>query len=133
MLSASMLSCKKACLSCAGAYILDVNVGVPGDYEAVTMKKSSMHCKRFFGTVKLIIFSPLVLEQACRQYNGKPLINSVNGKVAVMMKYFRLLKNTWRSYRIDTGRRWHPRNHRKTHWCEAYRGLSENMALTDQT
>ena len=36
--------------------------------------------------------SPEVIEQACRYYNGKPLINSVNGKDAVMDAIFPIVQ-----------------------------------------
>ncbi|HHT77532.1 MAG TPA: dihydropteroate synthase [Clostridiaceae bacterium] len=77
----------------AGAHILDVNVGVPGIDEAVTMKKVVYALQEVLSVpLQIDSSSPLVLEQACRQYNGKPLINSVNGKVAVMDEVFPIVK-----------------------------------------
>ncbi len=37
---------------------------------------------------------PEAIEQACRYYNGKPLINSVNGKDETMDAIFPIVKNT---------------------------------------
>lgn len=36
--------------------------------------------------------SPEVIEKACRYYNGKPLINSVNGKEEVMEAIFPIVE-----------------------------------------
>ncbi len=65
----------------AGADILDVNVGLPDIDE-----KELMDCviRRLQGITTLPLQidtpDPAVLEHALRIYNGKPLINSVNGK-----------------------------------------------------
>ena len=69
----------------AGADVLDVNVGLPGIDEPQTMKK-------VISLVQEVINLPLqidssskeAIEIACRYYNGKPLINSVNGKDQVL-------------------------------------------------
>lgn len=77
----------------AGADVLDVNVGLPGIDEPATMK----HVVRL---LQEVITLPLqidssnadAIELACRYYNGKPLINSVNGKDEVMEAIFPIVK-----------------------------------------
>ena len=77
----------------AGAEVLDVNVGLPGIDEPETMK-------RVVRLLQEVITLPLqidsseadAIEKACRYYNGKPLINSVNGKDEVMEKIFPIAK-----------------------------------------
>ena len=77
----------------AGAEVLDVNVGLPGINEPETMK-------RVVRLLQEVITLPLqidsseadAIEKACRYYNGKPLINSVNGKDEVMEKIFPIAK-----------------------------------------
>ena len=65
----------------AGASILDVNVGVPGIDEPAVL---SAVAERLQATVpaplQLDSSNPNALEAACRNYAGRPLINSVNGK-----------------------------------------------------
>ena len=73
----------------AGAKVLDVNVGLPGIDEAAVMKK-------IIPMLQEVVSIPLqidssnadAIEAACRVYNGKPLINSVNGKDVVMDAVF---------------------------------------------
>ena len=65
----------------AGADILDLNVGLPEIDEAATLVKVM---KEISATVSLPLqldsSSKEALERACRLYNGKPIINSVNMK-----------------------------------------------------
>lgn len=64
-----------------GAHILDVNVGLPGIDEVQTLKT-------YVERIQEVVDLPLqldtantdALEKALRVYNGKPLVNSVNGK-----------------------------------------------------
>ncbi|MBQ9328979.1 MAG: homocysteine S-methyltransferase family protein [Solobacterium sp.] len=65
----------------AGADILDVNVGLP-DIDEKEMMTTVIRRLQGITSLPLQIDSPdpKVLEQALRIYNGKPLINSVNGK-----------------------------------------------------
>ena len=73
----------------AGAHVLDVNVGLPGIDEVKVMK-------HVIKLLQEVIQLPLqidssnfeAIEQACRYYNGKPLINSVNGKDETMEAIF---------------------------------------------
>lgn len=76
----------------AGADILDVNVGAPGIDEKAMMVKV-IKALQSVVDVPLQIDStkPEVLEAALRIYNGKPLVNSVNGEKAVMEKILPLV------------------------------------------
>lgn len=77
----------------AGADVLDVNVGLPGIDEPQTMKT-------VIRLIQEVVNLPLqidsshaqAIEVACRYYNGKPLINSVNGKDEVMDAIFPIVK-----------------------------------------
>ena len=77
----------------AGAKVLDVNVGLPGIDEAETMKRVVRLLQEVI-TVPLQIDSalPEALEAGCRYYNGKPIINSVNGKSESMAAVFPIAK-----------------------------------------
>lgn len=77
----------------AGAEVLDVNVGLPGIDEPETMKRVVRLLQEVV-TLPLQIDSsnPEAIEKACRYYNGKPLINSVNGKDKVMEAVFPIVK-----------------------------------------
>lgn len=64
-----------------GADILDVNVGLPGIDEGAMMTRA---VKAIQGVVDVPLqvdsTIPEVLEKALRVYNGKPVVNSVNGE-----------------------------------------------------
>lgn len=74
-------------------HILDVNVGLPEIDEV------KMMCETV-SAVQSVVDLPLqidtsdfnAMEKAMRIYNGKPMINSVNGKTEVMEKVFPLVK-----------------------------------------
>ena len=69
----------------AGADILDVNVGLPGIDEAGTMKKVIKMLQEVINLpLQIDSSSPRAIETACRYYNGKPIVNSVNGKDEVL-------------------------------------------------
>ncbi|MGN1059697.1 MAG: homocysteine S-methyltransferase family protein, partial [Clostridia bacterium] len=75
----------------AGADILDVNVGLPEIDEKATLT----HSVSLLQTVtdlplQIDTADPAAMEAALRIYNGKPLINSVNGKKEVMETIFPL-------------------------------------------
>lgn len=65
----------------AGAHILDVNVGLPEIDERAAMEKA---VKAISSAVNLPLqidsSDPATIERALRIYNGKPMVNSVNGK-----------------------------------------------------
>lgn len=64
----------------AGADILDVNVGLPGTDEKAMMVKTVKALQSVTETpLQLDSTIPEVLEAALRIYNGKPIVNSVNG------------------------------------------------------
>ncbi len=77
----------------AGAEILDVNCGVPGIDEASTLERtvetvqSVVTCPMQIDTA-----DPAALERALRLVNGKPLVNSVNGKRESMDAVFPLVR-----------------------------------------
>ncbi len=77
----------------AGAHILDVNVGLPEIYEPDMMK---LAVKELQGVTALPLqidtSDPKAMEAGLRIYNGKPLVNSVNGKPEVMEAVFPLVK-----------------------------------------
>ncbi|MCI2049896.1 MAG: homocysteine S-methyltransferase family protein [Lachnospiraceae bacterium] len=65
----------------AGADILDVNVGLPDIDEAAVMAEIVTKLQSILALpLQLDTADPAVLERAMRLYNGKPMINSVNGK-----------------------------------------------------
>lgn len=77
----------------AGADVLDVNVGLPGIDEPETMKIVIQLLQEVINLpLQIDSSSPEAIEKACRYYNGKPLINSVNGKDEVMDAIFPVVK-----------------------------------------
>ena len=77
----------------AGAHILDVNVGLP-DIDEVSMMKNVVTEVQSVTSMPLQIdtVDAKALEEAMRIYNGKPMINSVNGKKESMDVVFPLVK-----------------------------------------
>ena len=77
----------------AGAHILDVNVGLP-DIDEAGMMRSVVTAVQSVSSLPLQLDSgnPIALERAMRVYNGKPLINSVNGDIETMDAIFPLVK-----------------------------------------
>ncbi len=64
-----------------GAQVLDVNVGVPGLDEAKVLAQTVCAVQTVVDLpLQLDSSSPAALERAMRLYNGKPMVNSVNGK-----------------------------------------------------
>lgn len=65
----------------AGAHILDVNTGVPGLDEPAVLD-STVQAVQSVTDLPLQIDTsdPVALERSLRHYNGKALVNSVNGK-----------------------------------------------------
>jgi len=77
----------------AGAKILDVNCGVPGLDEAALLVSTVRNVQSVASCpVQIDTADPKALEGALREVNGKPLVNSVNGKRASMDAVFPLVK-----------------------------------------
>ena len=76
-----------------GAHILDVNTGLPGLNETETLCKAVTSLQAVTPVPLEIDTSNYeAMEKALRLYNGKPLLNSVNGKPESMEKVFPLAK-----------------------------------------
>jgi len=76
-----------------GAHILDVNTGLPGLDERETLSKAVTHLQAITPAPLEIDTSHYeAMENALRLYNGKPLLNSVNGKPESMKQVFPLAK-----------------------------------------
>lgn len=77
----------------AGAEILDVNVGVPGLDEAAVMTKVVKAVQSVTDLPLQIDSSlPEALEAGLRVYNGKAIVNSVNGEDAVLERVLPIVK-----------------------------------------
>ena len=76
-----------------GAHILDVNVGLP-DIDEVSMMKEVVTELQSVTSLPLQIdtVNMEALNSAMRVYNGKPMVNSVNGKQESMDAIFPLVK-----------------------------------------
>ena len=76
-----------------GAHVLDVNVGMPEIDEKVELPD---YIERLQAVIDLPLqidtSDPVAMERALRLYNGKPLVNSVNGKKESMAAVFPLVK-----------------------------------------
>lgn len=76
-----------------GADILDVNVGLPGIDEPSVLEKTVFELQSVIDLPLQIDTSDVVaMERALRIYNGKAMINSVNGKEECMKAVFPLVK-----------------------------------------
>lgn len=76
-----------------GADILDVNTGIPEINEKETMVSVVTEIQKITDVpLQIDSSNPEAIEAAMRIYNGKPLINSVNGKNDVMETVFPLIK-----------------------------------------
>ena len=65
----------------AGADVLDVNCGLPEIDEAATLKRATREIQAAVNLpLQLDSSDKNAIESAIRVYNGKPIINSVNGK-----------------------------------------------------
>ena len=77
----------------AGAEVLDVNVGLPEIDEKEMMVRVMTELQTVTDLpLQIDTSSAKVMEAALRRYNGKPLINSVNGKKEIMDAVFPLVK-----------------------------------------
>lgn len=76
-----------------GAHILDVNVGLPDIDEVAVMKKTVTELQSITSLpLQIDTVLPEAMECAMRIYNGKPMINSVNGKQESMDQVFPLVQ-----------------------------------------
>ena len=77
----------------AGAHILDVNVGLPEIDEPSMMEEVVRELQTVTDLpLQIDTSNPEAMERAMRIYNGKPLVNSVNGKEEIMEAVFPLVK-----------------------------------------
>lgn len=77
----------------AGADILDVNVGLPEIDEVAMMKQTVYELQGILPLpLQIDTTNAEAMEAAMRIYNGKPMINSVNGKEEVMKEIFPLVR-----------------------------------------
>ena len=76
-----------------GVHVLDVNVGLPGIDEARMLTNSvcELQCVTDL-PLQIDSSDPVAMESALRRYNGKAMINSVNGKKESMNAIFPLVK-----------------------------------------
>ena len=76
-----------------GVHVLDVNVGLPEIDEVLTIEKAVTEIQAVVNLPLQIDTSNVTaMERALRLYNGKALINSVNGKKESMNAIFPLVK-----------------------------------------
>ena len=77
----------------AGAHILDVNVGLPEIDEPSMMEDVVRELQAVTDLpIQLDTVNGEAMERAMRAYNGKPMVNSVNGKPESMAVMFPLVK-----------------------------------------
>lgn len=76
-----------------GAHILDVNVGLPEIDEPSMMLRVMTELQSIIDLpLQIDTSDPVTMENTLRHYNGKAMINSVNGKQEVMEQIFPLVK-----------------------------------------
>lgn len=76
-----------------GAHVLDVNVGLPEIDEPAMLKQVAYELQSIIDLpLQIDTMDMEAMEAVLRQYNGKAMINSVNGKEEVMDKVFPLAK-----------------------------------------
>ena len=77
----------------SGAHILDVNVGLPEIDEPAMMKDTVYELQSILDLpLQIDTTDVTAMEAAMRIYNGKPMINSVNGKRESMEAIFPIVK-----------------------------------------
>lgn len=77
----------------SGAHILDVNLGIPGIDEAKALTEAICRLQEVTDLpLQIDTADTVALESALRRYNGKAVINSVNGKAESMAAVFPLAK-----------------------------------------
>ena len=76
-----------------GAHILDVNVGLPDIDEPAVMVEAIREIQSVTSRpLQIDTVDETAMEAAMRIYNGKPMVNSVNGKQEIMDQVFPLIK-----------------------------------------
>ena len=76
-----------------GAHILDVNVGLPDIDEPAVMVEAIREIQSVTSLpLQIDTVDETAMEAAMRIYNGKPMVNSVNGKQEIMDQVFPLIK-----------------------------------------
>lgn len=76
-----------------GAHVLDVNVGLPEIDEAKVLTEAVKEIQAVTDLpLQIDTSDTAAMESAMRVYNGKPLVNSVNGKEESMRAVFPLVK-----------------------------------------
>ncbi|MBQ8599067.1 MAG: homocysteine S-methyltransferase family protein, partial [Oscillospiraceae bacterium] len=76
-----------------GVHILDVNVGLPDIDEVQILKQAVCELQAIIDLpLQIDTADPAAMEAALRRYNGKAMINSVNGKQESMERIFPLVK-----------------------------------------
>ena len=76
-----------------GVHILDVNVGLPDVDEVEMLRRVSGELQAISDLpLQIDTSDPVAMEAALRRYNGKAMINSVNGKEESMRSIFPLVK-----------------------------------------
>ena len=76
-----------------GVHVLDVNVGLPEIDEAEMLTKAVCELQTVTALpLQIDTSAPVAMEKALRRYNGKAMINSVNGKLESMESVFPLAK-----------------------------------------
>lgn len=77
----------------AGVDILDVNVGLPEIDEPALLTEAMCELQAVTNRpLQIDTSDPVAMERALRRYNGKAMINSVNGKAESMEAIFPLVK-----------------------------------------
>ncbi len=77
----------------AGAAVLDVNVGTPGVDEPALMERAVKALQSVVSLpLQLDSTDPAALERGLRVYNGKPIVNSVNGEPETLARILPLCK-----------------------------------------
>lgn len=75
--------------------MLDVNAGLPGIDEAATLERLVRDLQAVTDLpLQLDSSNPQALARALRVYNGKPIVNSVNGEQKTLEAILPLCKNT---------------------------------------
>lgn len=90
----SAYSCAQAVAQAeAGAEVLDVNAGLPGIDEAATLERLVQDLQAVTDLpLQLDSSQPEALSRALRVYNGKPIVNSVNGEQKTLDEILPLCK-----------------------------------------